>query len=607
MAGGRRGESMKILSIDPSDSADEGPWVGERWDRVVDLGLAGQKSYKRWSNQFHCPVSTLRSLRPGFDNFRRVRSLMDLGSGRLIDEFGLDWWELMSMLWHGELETLVLLQRFVESLSPCDEIHVSRAGFYASVIGYLLPDRVKTYAARHNSGGRRLRHYAGVAQRLSPSQIIDVLCDKYDQGYQFRARLGRGRLARNEKNTRRPAVLIPSAYVNVSRTGIAYANTFPEEDFLLVSTRRSGWIRDLPANVEAEWLSRYASLRDRGAENRSMLRKWDLLLNDLRSVAEFDALYRLGSLDLFPRWLKRGFEVRDAWLNVLDREPVRGVLCADDNNPYTRIPMLLAQSRGLPNIACHHGAFDSGYFFKGIYGDAIWVKGRMEQDYLVRQCGTPAGKVEVCAPATPARPDASECLSPSRLSPSRLSPSNSERHILFLSEMYEDGGGRAKEFYRDILPPLADLALANDRKLIVKLHPTESKRERAKIIGKLLSNKQMEVTHIVSGPLTEQLMADAWFGITVLSTVAMECAIRGIPCFLCKWLEYWPYGYVDQFIRFEVGRGLNDQSEINRIPEYLENHTPSASVRQNCWQAAAPGCLRERLTSADRSCAAAAS
>src|SRR5208337_4616464 len=41
--------------------------------------------------------------------------------------------------------------------------------------------------------------------------------DKYDAGYQFR-----GHLVRNRQSSRRPAVLVPTAYVNVSRTGIAY-------------------------------------------------------------------------------------------------------------------------------------------------------------------------------------------------------------------------------------------------------------------------------------------------------------------------------------------------------------------------------------------------
>jgi hypothetical protein len=141
--------------------------------------------------------------------------------------------------------------------------------------------------------------------------------------------------------------------------------------------------------------------------------------------------------------------------------------------------------------------------------------------------------------------------------------------------------------------------------LIVKLHPAESEHERSEILARVLSAEQKAVTQIVSGSLNEDLLAQTWFGITILSTVAMECAVRGIPCFLCKWLEFWPSGYVDQFIRFGVGIGLNHPSEIERIPEYLQQHRVSAAVAENCWQPAAAGRLRELLTASHKTCATA--
>ena len=53
------------------------------------------------------------------------------------------------------------------------------------------------------------------------------------------------------------------------------------------------------------------------------------------------------------------------------------------------------------------------------------------------------------------------------------------KSIVFFSEVYEiSGGGRAKEFYRDVLPPLADLAIQEHCQLVVKLHPAESLAER---------------------------------------------------------------------------------------------------------------------------------
>ncbi len=561
------------------------------WDRVVDLGIGGVNSYARWSRQYGSPVTTLGSLRNGFDDFRRVRDVLGLGCGRLIDEHGLDWWELMALLLHNELEVVILLQHFAQTVRAGDEVHVSRPGLHASILQCLLPGQIKSFPLRRQAKRTGIGHYVRVFNKLSAKQLIDVFWDKNDSGYQFR-----GRVVRRQPPSTQPVVLLPTAYVNVSRTGFAYAGTFPEEDFLLVATRRSGWIRNRPPNVAARWLSSYASVRDRSKENADMEHRWQSLRKELEQVTEFETLNRLGYLDSFPRWLRRGFEVRDAWLNVLDTEPVQGVICADDSNPFTRLPLLLARERGLLNIGCHHGALDGRYMFKRRHPDVIWVKGKMEEDYLVRSCGVLKERVEIAAPALPAQGNKLSQPDDSTFRPC----------LIFFSEASENAGGRTEEFYRDILPSLANLALATGRELIVKLHPAESKYERSRMLDRILSSEQKNFTHIVSGPLTEDLLAKTWFGVTILSTVATECAIRGIPCFLCKWLEFSPSGYVDQFIRFGVGIGLNNPNEIENIPEYLQRHPAGQEAVENCWQPVAPGRLRELLTAAQKPSAVAA-
>ena len=580
---------MKILLIHPEDKPEKGPWTDLRWDRIVDLGRGGESSYARWNRQFRCPVTTLDSLRNGFDDFRQIRDVLGLGCGRLLDEHGLDWWEIMSILLTEEVEALILLQRFAKTVGSGDDVHVSRSGLHASLLQCLLGERSKVFSLRQNAKKSGVRHYVRVSTRLSAPQLIDVFWDKYDAGYQLR-----GRLSRKRPPSTRPVVLLPTAYVNVSRTGIAYANTFPQESFLLVVTRQSGWIRHLPRNVAGAWLSSYASLRDRSGEDADMEGRWQSFLKALEGVAEFDILNRLGYLDSFPRRFRHGLEVRDAWRNVLDNEPVEGVLCADDSNPYTRIPLLLASARGLPNIACHHGALDGRYVFKRTYGDVIWVKGKMEEDYLVRRCGVPAERIEIAAPALPSESQRKPSVRP-----------NFHKHILFISEPFEASGGRAEGFYRDILPPLAELALRNRRKLIIKLHPAESKAQRAKMLARILSPLQRASAHIISGPLTEDLLANAWFGITILSTVASECAIRGIPCFLCTWLESQSYGYVEHFIRFRVGIGLNGPSEIEKIPQYLRQHA-SEDVFDDCWRPVAPERLKQLMAALPTPCPVAA-
>jgi hypothetical protein len=333
-------------------------------------------------------------------------------------------------------------------------------------------------------------------------------------------------------------------------------------------------------------LSSYvSSSRRRRSQSADLDGQLKILLTELCGTPELEILNRLGRLNMFPSRLQNGIRVRDAWLNVLDHEPAQGALCADDSNPYTRIPLLLARERGLPSIACQHGALDARYLFKRSYGSVIWAKGDMEQDFLVRKCKVPAGRVEICAPAlaTPSNPH-------------KIPPINGHRpYIVFFSEPYEVSGGRGEGFYRDTLPDLAGLALATGRKLVVKLHPAESKRERERALRRTISEEHSGAVQLISGPLTEELLSNTWFAVTVQSTVSMECAVRGIPCFLCKWLEPGGYEYVEQFIRFGAGIGLDSPEEIAAIREYMQNEPLKKLPTEQLWQTADKGRLNALL------------
>jgi hypothetical protein len=575
---------VKILLVHVEDDPERGPWANLPWDQVVDLGLGGMNSYERWQRQFHCPVTSLNALRSGFGDSRQVREILGLGCARLIDEQGLDWWEILSILFTEQTEAVILMQRFAQSLRSGDEVYFSRPSLHASLLEHLSRGRIQVSVSSHTGRRKGIGHYLRLCRQLSATQITDIFWDKYDPGYRFRAHLPR---RCNSSNA--PVVLLPSAYINVSHTGLAYAQTFPEEDFLLMATRRSGWVENLPPNVSAKWLSCYAPQQHRDHEVEKLCDMWRSLLAELLHITEFRIVNALGCLDDFPQKLRHALAVRDAWSNVLDTEPVQAVLCADDSNPYTRIPLLLARERGLPNLACHHGALDSRYIFKRSHADAILAKGRMEENYLVR-CGVRREKIMIGAPAnsrgaTRPRPSDDRAFRP---------------NILFISEAYEVGSGRGEEFYRDVLPPLADLAINTGRKLIVKLHPVESGNERKRILARILSAQQKKVTRVVDGSMNEELFAGAWFGITVLSTVAMECAKRGIPCFLCKWLEFWPADYIEQFVRFGAGVALNHPGEIGKIPNYLESYFSDPHVIENCWQPADAQLLSRLLASSYR-------
>lgn len=571
---------MKILLVHPEDNAEHGDWIGHAWDRVIDLGRAGPNTYRRWSQLFSCGAAPLDVLRG--NDFQLIRAFLEKGKGIVMDGEGLDWWELNYMIFHQQMETLLALRKFAEGLSVRDELFVTRPGFHADALRLMVGDRLKSFSSRLGEGRRVLHHYLQICAKFPLPQIAEILGDKLDPSYTVRHRF-----VPQKQPCPRPVVLLPSAYGNVSRTGLAYANTVPETDFLLVTTRRSGRVISPPANVATAELASYASPQSQTqAEYPVLMEKWQQLRRNLQAVPEFDLLDRLGFLNSFPRLLRHGLGIRDAWLRVLQREPVNAVLCADDTNPYTHIPLLLARARGIPAIACHHGAFDGRHLFKRNHADLILAKGRMEEDYLVRVCGVTPDFVEVGAPV--------------RQSPSsviRKTDACDASTIVFFSEPYEIFGGRAGEFYRDVLPSLAELAITTGRSLAIKLHPAESRRDRQRLARKILTVPQQNVMRIISGPLTDDLLRDMWFGVTILSTVAMECALAGIPCFLCEWLDYGSYGYVQQFGCFGAGEILRSADEIGEIPRILRRTARLNSAR-DLWKPIERERLRELLSGA---------
>ena len=573
---------MKILLIRPDDALLDGPWAGSKWDRVVDLGRGGIRSYSEAASRLGSTISPLDQFRENYGEIRRTRELLGLGKNRLKDRLGLDWWVLLSIEVHQQLETTILLEDLAKTIGTHDEVWVSGPGFHADALGLVLGRRVEVFPSGRPSRG--IRHYLSTLQRLPLRQIVEIFWDKTDAGYGHRSFF-----SRKPSPQQKDVVLLPSAYINVSRTGAAYAATVPDVNFLLVATRRSGWLRTLPPNVSAEWLMSYASFRfpERKAEFADLVARWEFLRKELEEIPEFRTISRCNAFEVFNYYFAHGLGVREAWKNVLESEPVKAVLCADDSNPFTHIPLLLAKARGLRTVSCHHGALDGRCMVKECHADVILAKGKMEQDYLTRLCAVPAAKITVGAPSF-----------------AGLQPGHSfeeERPVVvFFSEPYEATGGRATDVYADLLLPLSDLAAKEGRRLIIKLHPAESASERKRIVDRLLTAGQRKNVRFISGPLGPELLDKTWFGITVLSTVVMECALHGVPCFLCKWLESSPYGYVDQFVRFGLGIPLNHPQELPDIPVHLQKSQRDTNRYEDCWEEASGTLLKMLLSGSHR-------
>lgn len=566
---------MKTLLVHPEDSPLLGPWAGERWDSIVDLGRSSTFTAAQWSEHAGSQVLRLDSFRDGVEDIKRVKQMFSAGSGVLVDRHGLDWWKIVSLYFVAQTETVLALQRLGAELNPLHELWATRPGWPSSALASLLGRPIRQFAQPAlQRVSKRAGHYAGLARKFSPAQVKEIFFDKYDGGYRWRSRISRRTAAQPQS-----VVLIPSAYENVSRMAAAYARLVPDRRFLLVSTRRSATLFDPPANVTVRHLPSYARPQV-SAEATTVIQTWAALEARLVASPEYRTLRDAGIFADFENWLKDGLSVRDAWSKVLEVEPVCSVLCGDDSNSYTRIPMLLAAHRGLPTLDFHHGALDGFYLVKDLDCSLYLAKSEMERDYLTRLCRLPAERIAMAAPGR-------------ERAATQLDRKPADAIVLF-SEPYENAGARGRDIYAELLPRLSTLARQRGGRVVVKLHPFESVATRSAIIRTVIPAADQPLFSVIDGPLTTSLFSQAWFGVTVESTTAMDCVLNQVPCFLCEWLANPSYGYVQQFTRFGLGSLLKSADKIEDIPARLARLKTEEPLR-SFWSQADPADLAQWL------------
>jgi hypothetical protein len=575
---------MRVLLLHPADSPRTGPWARERWDLIVDLGRSSPYSQHAWSAQYRCPVLGADSFRKGVADARLLRQIFSQGRGRLIDEEGIDWWELISIVLAPEALDVLAFCRMAREISSSAEIWSTRGGWAAAALAILLGSPLHSFhTGPVASFAAGVGHYAGLVRRFSPAQIKEIFFDKYDPRYEWRSRF-----AAKPQRCSTPVVLLPSAYGNASRMAVEYARMLPQQSFLMVATRENAKQFTPAANIRVRDLAAYAQPGTSAAEITSLVEGWAKLQSDLcssqGSSPELQVLSRAGVFDPVPAWIGDGISARNAWQEVLEREPVCGVLCGDDSNRYTRLPVLLAARRKIPTVDFHHGAFDGRYTFKELPCDVYMAKSQMERDYLVRVCGIAEEKIVIAAPAS------------ARIVNTAQRGERGQRFLILFSEPYEAAGMRGEEFYRELLPPLVRVARENRRELAIKLHPFESLAQRRSLVREILGADEAALVTLLDGPLTADLLAQAWCGITIESTTVMDCWQNGICCFLCGWVNFSLYEYAQQYVRFGVGEVLHGVEQVAEIParlaEFYNRPSPTAPQAEK----ADPVRLQEWLT-----------
>ncbi len=155
---------MKILLVQPEDSPCLGPWVREKWDLVVDLGKSSAFTRASWQERLNLPILQLDSLPRGTQDFDSIRELLRTGRNHLVDELGLDWWDLISVFIYAELEEAVLLGRLAGQLDATAELYSTRPGWPANGVALLRPLPVAlSYGCQAARSEKAIRPFA---QRL---------------------------------------------------------------------------------------------------------------------------------------------------------------------------------------------------------------------------------------------------------------------------------------------------------------------------------------------------------------------------------------------------------------------------------------------------------
>ncbi len=572
---------MRVFLLHPDDDF-HGSWTRQHWDSVIDLGRAPKSFYDERSAALGCPVFSVFDLAVEVEDMQVWRNLLQPGMGWVVDNFGIDWWDVIGLMLQPELQDVRLALRLAEKLRGCRTLTATRPSMTADVLRLQLgiPLQFLQQGVRERLVPSILRRSAVAAANLSFVQFRQVVYDKYDPHYRWRRKFaGSPAQSSKWKSKSQPVVLLPTAYSNVTKTALGYAGTLPDKKFLLVVARESAAVSPVPANVQTARLAGFATKKCDRDELQKLEICWTQMEQSLQAHPAFRLPVHLEILKQGPHWLRWGLGVRDAWLQVFETHSVVGCLSADDSNPYTRIPLLLAAERKIPAVACHHGALDCRMAHKNLRFSNYLAKGEMEHDYLERVCGVDTSRVRIGA-ASPPRENGSVW-------------SEQAPWITFFTEPYGADFWRVEPIYRELLPRLCAAARSSGKTVVLKLHPFETARQRRRLLARTLSEADRKLVSVTDAPLSHEIFQKTWCAVTVESTVACECASVGIPVFLCGWLRHAYSGYALQYVRFGVGRMLESPDELLRIPEMLGAVMPSADTARRLVQAISPEVLSE--------------
>src|ERR1051326_3251010 len=216
---------MRVLLVHPEDKF-EASWAREHWDLLVDLGRAPKSFYEAWSRSLGCTVFSIFDLAIEIDDLKVWRNLLRAGMGCVVDRFGIDWWDVLSLTLQPELQDMRLVSRLAEQLRQCHELGVSRPSTMAHALHLQLGVPLSVCQSSLKSRfTNRMMHYGDALHNLSFRQMQQVVYDKYDAHYAWRRNF-----STMPAQSAEPLVLLPSAYSNVTKTALQYTRLLRSEE-----------------------------------------------------------------------------------------------------------------------------------------------------------------------------------------------------------------------------------------------------------------------------------------------------------------------------------------------------------------------------------------
>ena len=154
---------MRVLLLHPDDDF-HGSWTRQHWDSVIDLGRAPKSFYDERSAALGCPVFSIFDLAVEVEDLQIWRHLLEPGMGRVVDRFGIDWWDVISLMLQPELQDVRLALRLAEKLQRMPhaggEPAIGDGGSFASSVGNTAasaPRRTAEAAGAQRSAARQRR------------------------------------------------------------------------------------------------------------------------------------------------------------------------------------------------------------------------------------------------------------------------------------------------------------------------------------------------------------------------------------------------------------------------------------------------------------------